>query len=398
MIKRSKLIAVLIAGVLCVTSLVGCGASKKAKLTVWSHLTEAEVVEFQKIANVWGEENKTEVEIVVDKGEVQAMIQACNSENGPDIILGMPHDNLGTFQKAGVVSEVPSGVLDSSKYTSESIIDAVTVGGKQYGIPLAQETSTLFYNKDKVKEVPKTMEEVVTKGKEVGFEYDVNNFYVDYSFISANGGYVYKESNGTIDPTNIGMNNEGALAGYKFINSLVQEHKLMAADITGDIAKADFSAGKTGFYLSGPWDIDTCKKAGIKFGVATMPTLNGKAMKSFLGVQVSIVNAKSKNAETAWDLNKYLAEKSSEIVYVNGNRIPVLKDALNNEVIKNDENAKAFMEQAKNSVPMPNIPEVQAMWAPAGDNIKLMNSGQIDAKTCGDNIVNQIKEGISQLK
>ena len=91
MIKRSKLIAVLIAGVLCVTALVGCGVTKKEKLTVWSHLTEAEIVEFQKIANEWGEENKTEVEIVEDKGEVQAMIQACNTANGPNVILGMPH-------------------------------------------------------------------------------------------------------------------------------------------------------------------------------------------------------------------------------------------------------------------------------------------------------------------
>ncbi|MBU3108790.1 sugar ABC transporter substrate-binding protein [Clostridium gasigenes] len=397
MIKRSKLIAVLIAGVLCVTALTGCG-SKKEKLTVWSHLTEAEIVEFQKIANEWGKENKMEVKIVEDKGKVQEMIQACNTSNGPDIILGMPHDNLGTFQKAGIVSEVPSGMLDSTKYTSKSIMDAVVVKGKQYGIPLAQETSTIFYNKDKVKEVPKTMEEIVTMGKDVGFEFDINNFYVDYSFISANGGYVYKEANGTIDPTDIGLKNEGALAGYEFIRSLVQDHKLMAGDITGDIAKADFSAGKTGFYISGPWDIDAFKKAGVNFGVTTMPTLNGKTMNSFLGVQVSIVNAKSKNTEKAWELNKYLADKSSEIVYNNGNRIPVLKDALNNEVIKNDEHAKAFIEQAKNSVPMPNIPEVQAMWTPAGDNIKLMNAGQLDVKTCGENIVNQIKEGISQLK
>ncbi|MGL5351699.1 MAG: maltose ABC transporter substrate-binding protein, partial [Clostridium sp.] len=121
-------------------------------------------------------------------------------------------------------------------------------------------------------------------------------------------------------------------------------------------------------------------------------------VKSFLGVQVSLVNAKSKNLDKAWELNKYLAEKSSDIVYTKGNRIPVLKDSLNNDVIKNDLNAKAFMDQAKNSIPMPNIPAVSAMWTPAGDNIKAMNSDKIDAKACGENIVNQIKEGIAQLK
>lgn len=398
MIKRSKLIAVLIAGVLCVTSLAGCGASKKEKLTVWSHLTTAEVAEFEKLANEWGTANNVEVTVVEDQGEFQTMLQAMNTSNGPDIILGMPHDNLGTFQKAGVLAEVPSGMIDPSKYTSQSIVDAVAIAGKQYALPIAQETSTLFYNKDLVKEVPKTMEELVVMAKGVGFEYDVNNFYHDYSFISAGGGYVYKEENGTIDPTNIGMNNEGALAGYEFIRSLVQDEKLMAADITGDIAKADFAAGKTGFYISGPWDIGAFNEAGVNFGVTTMPTLAGNTVKSFLGVQVSIVNAKSENIDKAWELNKYLTDKSSDIVYSKGNRIPVLQDALNNEVIKNDAHAKAFMDQAKNSDPMPNIPEVQAMWTPAGDNIKSMNSAKIDAKTCGENIVKQIQEGIAQLK
>ena len=53
MIKRSKLIAVLIAGVLCVTALTGCG-KKQEELVVWSHLTEAEVTEIQKVADEWG--------------------------------------------------------------------------------------------------------------------------------------------------------------------------------------------------------------------------------------------------------------------------------------------------------------------------------------------------------
>ncbi|MDZ4941478.1 maltose ABC transporter substrate-binding protein, partial [Clostridium perfringens] len=63
-----------------------------------------------------------------------------------------------------------------------------------------------------------------------------------------------------------------------------------------------------------------------------------------------------------------------------------------------DEYTKAFMEQAKVSMPMPNIVEVQAMWEPAGNNLKLLTSGQIDAKTAGKNIVDQVKEGIKQIK
>ncbi|WP_411168905.1 extracellular solute-binding protein [Clostridium sp. MB05] len=402
MVKRSKLLAVLIAGVIATTSLVGCGGKsgttgnkdgEKKTLTVWSHFTANEVKEFEKVAKSWGEENNVEVNVVEDQGKFQEMIQACQSDNGPDLILGVPHDNLGTFQKAGVTAEVPAGMVSADKYTSQGIVDAITIGGKQYAIPFAQETTAMFYNKDKVKEVPKTMEDLVAMAKETGFEYDVNNFFFSYAFLSAGGGYVYKNNNGTLDPSDIGLGNEGSVAGLQFISDLVNKNKLMAADITGDIAKGDFTSGKAGFYFSGPWDVAGAKEAGLNFGVIPMPTLNGKVPQTFLGVQTAFVNENSKNKDIAWKLMEEFVNKGQDIVYKTGSRIPVAKG-----YTVDDEYTKAFMEQAKVSMPMPNIVEVQAMWEPAGNNLKLLTSGQIDAKTAGKNIVDQVKEGIKQIK
>ena len=184
MVKRSKLLAVLIAGIITTTAFVGCGSkgsegnssSDKKTLTVWSHFTTNEVQEFEKVAKAWGEENNVEVSVVEDQGKFQEMIQAAQSDNGPDIILGIPHDNLGTFQKAGVTAEVPSGIVSADKYTSEALVDAVTLDGKIYAVPFAQETTAMFYNKDKVKEVPKTMEDLVVQAKESGFVYNINDF------------------------------------------------------------------------------------------------------------------------------------------------------------------------------------------------------------------------------
>ena len=124
-----------------------------------------------------------------------------------------------------------------------------------------------------------------------------------------------------------------------------------------------------------------------------MPTLNGKAPQTFLGVQTSFVNENSKNKDTAWKLMEEFVNKGQDIVYKTGSSIPVAKD-----YVIDDEYTKAFMEQAKVAMPMPNIVEVQAMWEPAANNLKLLTSGQIDAKTAGENIVNQVKEGIKQIK
>lgn len=408
MLKKKKILSVIMTTALLVGTLSGCsGASKETAsgsgagdktITVWAHANAQEFPELQPLADKWAKEKGVKVNVVDDKGTLQDYIQAANSSKGPDIDFMIPHDNLGTFQKAGLIAEVPSGVIDESKYTSKQVIDAVTLGGKQYAVPLAQETVALYYNKDKVKEVPKTMEELVTKAKEVGFEYDVNAIFFSYGFISAQGGYVFKNNSGTLDPKDIGLGNEGAIKGYQFIQDMVIKNKIMAPDVTGDIAKSDFLAGKTGFYISGPWDAGACKEAGINYDVAPMPTLGGKPVTTFLGVQTAFVSEKSPNKELAFDLLKYLSENFTDTLIEKGGRIPASKAGVASEKFKSNANMVSFSEQAKVATPMPNIPEIQAMWTPGGDTLKALTQGTLDPKAAGEQMVKQIAEGISQQK
>lgn len=405
MLKRKKGFISILTSLMLSVSLVGCSSSSdestdsgKESLTVWSHLTPEEVKGVEAVAKKWGEEKGVNVKVVADKGDFQSFIQASNSSKGPDIMFGIPHDNLGTFEKAGLLTEVPEGMLDKESYGSSQIVDAVTLNGKQYAFPIAQETITMFYNKDLVDTLPKTIEEVVEIGNEKGFVFDIANFYASYGFIAANGGYVYKNNNGTLDPTDIGLNNEGAIKGYQFLQDLVVKDKLISIDMTGDIASSLFKEGKAAFYISGPWDVQTFKEAGMNFSVAPIPTLNGNNIPTFLGVQTSFVSSKSKNQELAWELNKYLSENVSDILLNTGNRIPVLKSVLESDEFTKNEELKQFSEQAKFATPMPNIPEVQAMWIPAGENIRLLMTNQLSPKECADTTVEQIKQGIAQQK
>lgn len=404
MVRRKKSIVALLAAAIMSVSLVGCsstsdeGKNGEKTLTVWSHLSIQEIEKIDKIAQQWGKEKGVKVKVINDKGETQAYIQAANSSKGPDIMFGMAHDNLGTFEKAGLLAEVPEGVLNKADYASEQLVDAVTLKGKQFALPISQETTALFYNKDLVKEVPKTIEEVVKIGKDKGFLFDVANFYPSYGFIAANGGYVYKNNNGTLDSSDIGLDNEGAIKGYQFLQDVVVKDKLVSVDMTGDIASGEFKAGKTAFYISGPWEVQTLKDEGVNFGVAPIPTLNGNSVKSFIGVQTAFVSSKSKNQDLAWDLTKYLSENTSDILLETGNRIPVLKSVTESDKFAQNEYMLQFAKQAKNGEPMPNIPEVQAMWGPAGENIRLLMTNQLSPKECADMTVKQIKEGIAQQK
>jgi arabinogalactan oligomer/maltooligosaccharide transport system substrate-binding protein len=409
MLKKKQILSLIMTTALVMGTLAGCGSATKETaaggskdgdktITVWSHLNTQEVEALQPVAEKWGKEKGVTVKVIEDKSDMQSYAQAANSSKGPDIMFGLANDNLGTFQKAGLISEVPKGIIDESKYTSKQVIDAVTIGGKQYAVPLAQETVSLFYNKDKVKEVPKTMEDLVAKAKEVGFEYDVNNFYISYGLLSAQGGYVFKNNSGTLDPKDVGLGNDGAVKGYQFIQDLVVKNKFMAPDINGDIAKGDFQSGKSAFYISGPWDVAGFKEAGVNFAVVPMPTLGGKPVTTFLGVQTAFVSEKSANKDLAWDLMKYLTENCNDLLIEKGNRIPATKTGVSSDLFKKSENMIAFSEQAKNATPMPNIPEVQAMWTPGADGLKALTSGTMEPKAVADQVVKQVAEGISQQK
>ncbi len=409
MIKgKKKIISLLTAGLMTM-SLVGCSSTQKEEeggateekktLTVWSKLKPEEDKSLEAVVKKFGEEKGVDVKFQHDSSEeFQAYMQAANSKKGPDVMVGIPHDNLGTFEKAGLLSPAPEGIFNADDYVSQGVSDAVTLNGKTYAMPLAQESIALFYNKDLVTEVPATMEELVEVAKEKGFMFDLPNFYFSYGLIAANGGYVYKNNDGTLDPTDIGLGNEGSIKGYQFLQDLVVKHKLMPVDIKGDIASSAFKEGKSAFFISGAWETTDLDAAGMNYGVAPIPTLGGNAIPTFLGVQTSFVSSKSDNQELAWELNKYIAENMANDLITVGNRLPVLKSAQESEAFKGNEIAQQFAKQAEVAVPMPNIPEVQAMWGPAGSNLALLITGELTPEEAGKAVVEQIKEGIAQQK
>lgn len=407
--KKLKVLASILTTVVIAGTFAGCGkqtgntaasADKKhesKEITVWSHLQENEVAEVKKAAEEWAKKTGNTVKVQRDQSTFQAYLQAANSSKAPDIMFGIAHDNLGTFHKAGLLAEMPDGTIDKSKYV-ESTLNAVSYDGKMYGIPISMETYALFYNTEKVKSAPETLDDLIAQAQKVGFQYDINNFYFSYAFVAGNGGYVFKNNGGTLDPKDIGLGNEGAVKAYQLLADFTQKYKFMPATIRSDDAKANFQKGKIGLYISGPWDVDGFKKAGTKFAVAPLPSVNGKACPSFMGVQAAFVNSKSKNQTEAWDLMKYLVENTSEPLFKAGSRIPVLKAELEKDDIKNNAMFTAFAKQAENAEPMPNISEMAAVWTPAGDNLTLITQGKLKPADAGKQITQQITQGIAQQK
>ncbi|MCF6094272.1 maltose ABC transporter substrate-binding protein [Microaerobacter geothermalis] len=326
---------------------------------------------------------------------------------GADVFLGA-HDHTGNMEAAGLILE--NFYPDEYKERfMENVIQGVSANDTLYGYPVSIETYALYYNKDLVKQVPETWEELIeqskafndlkSEDKKFGFMMEPGNFYFTYAFLGGYGGYIFGNNN--TDPSDLGLNNEGALKAGEFMKRLQNEIlPLKVEDVTYDVKGQFFKEGKLMFDMNGPWALKDYRDAGVNFGVIPLPKLdNGKNPTSFMGIKAYYVNAYTKYPNAATLYAKF--STSEEMLfkrYEMTGQIPATKSALNNEMIKQDEVGRAFLEQALVAVPMPNIPQMQTVWGPMGQAFNAIWNGQAEPKAALDSAVQQITDAIQTFK
>jgi len=315
-------------------------------------------------------------------------------------VFSAPHDHVGKLVTSGLI--YPNDVLNPDEFM-DAAVQGTSYEGKWYGYPTAIETYALFYNKDLVKEPPKTFDELIEFSKQFndikknkfGFMMEAANFYYAYAFLGGYGGYVFG-NNGT-DKNDIGLNNDGAVEALKFMQRLKEILPLNTADINYDIKKGLFNEGKLAFNIDGPWAVKGHKEAGVNFGVAPLPTLpNGKHPTSFSGIRAFYVNAYTDYPNAAKMLAQFLTSKEMlSSRFTSTGQIPPRKDLLDDPAVKSDPISAAFLEQAQYAQAMPNIPQMGSVWAPMGAALEENWNKGGDPKPILDNAVKLIKDALA---
>ncbi|MCR2807033.1 sugar ABC transporter substrate-binding protein [Paenibacillus soyae] len=369
-----------------------------ATLLVWESKEERPFIEAigKEFTEKYGIEIKFEELGAAD--QVNKLISDGPAGLGADVVV-FPHDNLGKAVSAGLVLPNDFYAEQSKSENSELAVNAVSYDNVLYGYPRSVETYALFYNKALIPNAPKTFDEVVEFAKtfndpaanKYALMWEVGNFYFNYPFIST-GGYVYGDNGQNKD--DIGLNNEGAVAGMKYYGSLKNSILPMnSGDITYDIKKGLFTGGTLAMDINGPWTIADYKAAGIDFGVAPLPSINGQPASSFSGVKAFYVNSFSKYPNAARLFARFASTKEAQLKdFEMTGAIPANTEATADSAVQGNEIVKGFVEQFNQSTPMPSIPEMGNVWAPIGAAFSdVWNSGK-DAKEALDNAVQQIKD------
>jgi arabinogalactan oligomer/maltooligosaccharide transport system substrate-binding protein len=354
-----------------------------AKLTFWTGDVEFGEAAAEKFEAEYG------VPVTVEElglGAIDKISLNGPAGTGADVFMS-PHDSFEQGLAAGVFLELdPQIVANLKERVNEVGIKTVTSSGKVYGVPISLETTCMFYNKDLVGDQPAaTLEEIIAKAPEFNdpdnnkfyFLIKVGDGYKIYPILSANGFQVFGPD-GT-DADNPGFDTDQFEKGLELIQSLHDIMPINSIDL-GNVSflVSQFTEGKVAYEFSGPWDIKAFKESGVNFGVAPLPTYNGKQLTPFAGVQNAHVSAFTKYPIAAQLFAEYLvSDEAAGLLYEKANKIPTLKDVSGIPGLSEDSNITPFIEQFASSVPMPSIPRVSFFWSISATTCQAVFDGQL---------------------
>lgn len=307
--------------------------------------------------------------------------QAAGAGKGPDIFC-WPHDRVGEWAKAGLLTPLrPSAALRAE--IEDTAWRAFSYQGRTWGYPIAIETTGLIYNKSLVPVPPKTFDEVIQLDRKLQGQgkrailWHYNKSFFSWPVLAGAGGQIFgRDARGDFDAGQVGVNNEGALAGAQMIDRLVREGHMPKGANYAEM-ESGFARGEVAMMISGPWAWENARRARIDFGVAPIPAVRpGQYSKPFVGVLGCMIAAPSRQKDLAREfLEQHLLRP--EALKVLDADVPIgvpANKAFYAELSVNPL-IRASMENARLGEPIPNIPEVGRFWTAMDAALEAISNG-----------------------
>jgi arabinogalactan oligomer/maltooligosaccharide transport system substrate-binding protein len=321
------------------------------------------------------DQNKTNLETVSGKG--------------PDVFMS-PHDKTIENQRAGLLLKLDSRITAKLKQdVSDIAMKTVTVDGGVYGVPVSVETYVMFYNKKLVKGAPaSSFEQLLKESKSFNnaaqnkfwFLSNVSEGATIYPMLSTYGYKPFGKDGTDNDKPSFDTPEFG-----KGLEVLKKYHDLIPA-ASGDLANWDFLnnqfvTGKTAYLISGQWNVKTFRDSKADFGVAPLPTYDGKKETSFAFVQNAQVSAYSKYPHAAQLFAQYLvSDEGAQLLYADASCVTSRKDISTVKGLAQDKQLSAIVKCFNESTPMPTAKRISYFWTICANVGPAVFDGQMTPK------------------
>ena len=361
--------------------------SEEGTLTIWTDQARSPAIEA--IGTAFTEQYGVPVRIqIMGFGDIRNnLVLGGPVGEGPDIIIGA-HDWVGQLTSNGLLApiELSPELLEQLDPVA---IRAFTYNGQLVGLPYLTEAIGVYYNTDIIapEDFPQTWEELTALAEQLQADGTVQRGigiplgsggdpYHHYPLFTGFGGYAFGvDEQGSYNPDDVGIDNEGGIAAMQEMDRLVKAGLLNAADDYGALQSL-FQSGDLAMWITGPWELNGMRENNLPFAVAPVPPMTETA-RPFVGSQGFMINAFSENLLLAQAfVTEFVAtDEGMQLLYDAVPFIPAwnpLAETLDDEALL------SFREAVANGDPMPAIPAMNSVWTAWGNAIVLVHQQQVD--------------------
>ncbi len=287
----------------------------------------------------------------------------------------------------GALANLDETWPDFSAYSEQFLPGPLSTNlynGAHYGLPLDTNTRVLVYNKDMfaaagITEAPATIDDFTAaceKIKTLGA--DKYCFADGGTYAWAVNPWIWSFGGDVTDPaisTATGYyNGAETTAAYQFLKDGVDKGYIHPGILGGGVdAWGSFAQDQVAMVLEGPWfpPLFGSQFPDKEYGMALVPAGAGGSV-SVVGGEDIVLFQQSEQKEAAMTFMKYLLSEETQLKLVSVGQMPVLKSAVDSDVIKNHEFFGVFLKQletAKARTPHPQWSKIEEIMTNTGSAI-----------------------------
>ena len=384
-------------------------ALASAELVVWHAYRGGEKSAFEKVIEMYNaqqtDENMKARPLAVPYDAYADKITAAIPRGkGPDVYI-FAQDRLGGWVEAGKTVESIDFYVDDELLDTllPGMMEAMTYRDTIYGIPLNHKSITMIYNKELVKEPPKTVAEMLAFAKtqtnigsgNFGLAYEYSNYFFHAALMNAFGGEVFEPG-----PTPV-IDSPQNIAAIKEMLRWYKTEGVMPDDPSAALISSLFNTGKAPIVFSGPWFLGEIE-GDVEYGLAPLPTVEaagGEPMRPWLTIEGVYISPQSENLDEAFEFARYLvSEEAAEVLALEGGQLPTNKAVYALPEIENNSTLSAFRKQLETAVPMPNYAEMTMMWSPVTTAMNKIVKGSSSPEAALAEAQAKVKKDIDVLR
>jgi len=238
-------------------------------------------------------------------------IAAVVAAETPDVLIG-PHDWIGALAEQGLIEPINLPGERRSAFVPRAL-EAMTYGGRLYGIPYASDSVALLRNTDLAPTPPASIEAMIESGRSmcaagladepVAIQVGSGDGFHIYPLFSSLGGRIFVRD-GSGGWNRDAMAGQAARNAFQRIANLGElGDRILRREISRDRALELFTRRRTPYFVSAPWAIGPSRDAGVCVEVSPVPPfVNGEPAQSFVAVHGFFFPAAGKNKVIARDL------------------------------------------------------------------------------------------------